>query len=181
MLAISSFIVSSSVVRCTSQRSCDSYAQRRRRVQSLHTQRMRCSNWGLTFDDFVPSNLVSSSRQKLRLVRTHSSFPRLGRTQQQQQQLVNEHSIVSVTCLGSLRRRRLHKLAASCSHRQVSTTHLVLSQQFATQCGWYKYIDNIKRKAGSTPCLKNVSPLACYNFRTHEWIYFDIFWQKCYR
>ena len=28
---------------------------------------------------------------------------------------------------------------------------------------------------------KNVPPVACYNFDTHEQIYFDIFWQKRYR
>jgi len=31
-----------------------------------------------------------------------------------------------------------------------------------------------------TPCLKNVTSLACYSFDAHEWILI-FFWQKCYR
>ena len=42
------------------------------------------------------------------------------------------------------------------------------------------YLTNVQRQARYTPCLKNVSHLACYNFDTRERI-LTFLKQKCYR
>ena len=44
---------------------------------------------------------------------------------------------------------------------------------------YYSEPCSLRSRWPSTPCLKNVPPLACYNFDAREWILI-FFWQKCY-
>jgi len=58
----------------------------------------------------------------------------------------------------------------SATRNSIYEMTLKVTRAVAVATGVYRYVHRV---------LKNVPPLACYNWRT--WMDFDIFWQKCYR